>query len=71
MLLIVLKKNKKAKKWKFQNVEDKINQCLDDRKTKMIVKFNDGDSASVKYFAERKKNKSNYNVQVWKATYVR
>ena len=47
-------KNKKAKKRKFQNVEDKITQYLDPRKTKMIVDFNDGESASIKSFAVKK-----------------
>ena len=39
----------------FQNVEDKITQYLDPRKTKMIVDFNDGESASIKSFAVKKK----------------
>ena len=34
-------KNKKAKKRKFQDVEDKISHYLDPRKTKMIINFND------------------------------
>ena len=30
-------------KWKkFQDIDDKIPDCLDPRKTKMIIKFNDG-----------------------------
>ena len=49
-------KNKKAKKRKFQSVEEKILDCQDPRKTKMIIEFNDGESASVKSFAVKKKN---------------
>ena len=41
----------------FQNVEDKITQYLDPRKTKMIVDFNGGESASIKSFAVKKKVK--------------
>ena len=48
-------KNKKAKKRKFQSVEDKILDCQDPRKTKMIIEFNDRESASVKSFAVKKK----------------
>ena len=48
-------KNKKAEKRKFQSVEDKILDCQDPRKTKMIIEFNDGESASVKSFAVKKK----------------
>ena len=54
MLLKALKKNKKAKKRKFQNVDDKITQYLDPRKTKMIVGFNDSEPASIKTFAVKK-----------------
>ena len=55
MLLKAFKKIKKLKKRKFQNVGDKITQCLDPKKTKMIVEFNDGESASIKSFAVKKK----------------
>ena len=44
-------KNKKAKKRKFQSIEDKMTDCQDPRKTKMIIDFNDGESASIKSFA--------------------
>ena len=65
------KKNKKAKKRKFQNVDDKITQYLDPRKTKMIVGFNDSESASIKTFVVKKNwNKSNHKVYVWQVTYV-
>ena len=39
-------------KWKkFQDIDDKIPDCLDPRKTKMIIKFNVRESASIKSFA--------------------
>ena len=44
-------KNKKAKKRKFQSIEDEMTDCQDPRKTKMIIDFNDGESASIKSFA--------------------
>ena len=50
-------KSKKAKKTKFQTVDDKISQYLDPRKTKMIVDFNDGESVSIKSFVVKKKMK--------------
>ena len=34
-------KNKKAKERKFKNVKKKIFDCLDPRKTKMVVEFSD------------------------------
>ena len=49
-------KNKKAQKRKFRSIEDKITQYLDSRKTKMILEFNDGESASIRSFAVKKKN---------------
>ena len=49
-------KNKKAKKRKFQDIDNKICDYLDARKTKMIVDFNDSESASIKSFAVKKKN---------------
>ena len=57
ILLKASKKIKKLKKRKFQNVGDKITQCLDPRKTKMIVEFNNGESASTKSFPVKKKMK--------------
>ena len=50
-------KNKRAKKRKFQDVETKICFNLDARKTKMIVDFNDRESASIKSFAWKKRIK--------------
>ena len=55
MLLIPLKKIKKLKKRKFQNVEDKFTHYLDLRKTKMIFGFNGVESASIKSFTVKKK----------------
>ena len=49
-------KNKKVKKRKFKNVDEKITDCLDPRKTRMIIDFNDRESASIKSFAVKKKN---------------
>ena len=53
-----MKKIKKVKKMKFKNVDEKITECLDPRKTKMIIDFNDRESASIKSFAVKKKIKS-------------
>ena len=48
-------KNKNRRKRKFQNIDEKIADCLDPRKTKMIVEFNDRESAFIKSFAVKKK----------------
>ena len=48
---------KRTKKRKFKNVEDKITECLDPRKTKMIFDFNDRESANIESFAVKKKKK--------------
>ena len=48
-------KNKRAKKRKFEDVENKISINLDARKTKRIVNFNDRESANTKSFAVKKK----------------
>ena len=50
------KNNKKVKKRKFENVEDKITECLDLRKTKIIIDLNNCKSASIKSFGVKKKN---------------
>ena len=50
------KKDKKVKKRKFKNVDEKITECLDPRKTKIIIDFNDRESASIKSFTVKKKN---------------
>ena len=59
--------NKRVKKRNFQDVESKIYDLLDPRKTKMIIDFNDRESASIKSFAVKKKkrNKSNLEIYVW------
>ena len=41
-------KNKKAKKRKSQDIDNKICDYLDSRKTKIILDFNDRESASIK-----------------------
>ena len=56
MLLILSKKIKKQKKRNFKDIDEKITFCLDPRKTKMVVKFNDRESASIKSFAVKKIN---------------
>ena len=56
MLLILSKKTKKQKKRNFKDIDEKITFCLDPRKTKMVVKFNDRESASIKSFAVKKIN---------------
>ena len=55
MELTAIKKNKRAKKRKFEDVENKISINLDARKTKRIVNFNDRESANTKSFAVKKK----------------
>ena len=49
-------KNKKVRKRKIQSMEEKILDCQDPKKPKMIIEFNDGESDSVKSFAVKKKN---------------
>ena len=49
-------KNKNVKKRKFKSVDEKITNCPDPRKTKMVIDFNDHESASIKSFAVKKKN---------------
>ena len=41
-------------KRKFQKITEKTNDCLDSRKTKMIVEFNDHESSSIKSFSVKK-----------------
>ena len=55
-------------KIKFQNIDEKIEDCLDPRKTRMIIEFNNRESASIKSFAVKKKRKykSNFSVHVGK-----
>ena len=49
-------KKQKLKKRKFKNVDEKILDCLDPRITKMVVEFNDRESARIKFFAIKKRN---------------
>ena len=49
-------KNKKAKKRKFQTVEEKIAECADPRKTKLVTDFNDYEAASIKSIAVKEKS---------------
>ena len=55
MLLIL--SGKKKKKRKFKDIDEKIAFHLDPRKTKMVVEFNNRESASIKSFAIKKKKK--------------
>ena len=48
------KKNKKIKKGRFKDADEKIIDCLDPRKTRVVVEFNDRESASIKSFAVKK-----------------
>ena len=50
------KDKRKVRKRKFQEISETINDCLDPRRTKMIVEFNDPESTSIKYFAVKKRN---------------
>ena len=49
-------KNKKIKKKKFKEIDEKVTDCLDPRKTKMVVELNDRESSSIKSFAVQKRN---------------
>ena len=51
-----MKKNKHRRKRKFKNIDEKIADCLEPRKTKMIVEFNDRESASTKSFVVKKRS---------------
>ena len=57
MLLSLMKKIEKLKKRHFKNVEEKILDCLDQRKTIMVVDFKDRGSASIKPSAVKKEAK--------------
>ena len=51
----LFEKSKNKWKIKFQNIDEKIEDCLDPRKTRMIIEFNNRESASIKSFAVKKK----------------
>ena len=54
MPLILSKKIRKQKNRKFKDIDKDIDY-LDPRKTKMMVEFNDRESASIKSFAVKNK----------------
>ena len=54
MPLILSKKIRKQKNRKFKDIDTDIDY-LDPRKTKMMVEFNDRESASIKSFAVKNK----------------
>ena len=49
-------KSKNKRKRKFKNVDEKIPESLDPRKTKMVIEFNDHEAASIKSIAVKKRN---------------
>ena len=49
-------KKAKAKKRKFQTIEEKVASCSDPRKTKMVIEFNEAETASIKSIAVKKRN---------------
>ena len=55
-MLWTLTKKQTNKKRKFKNVDENILECLDPRKPKMLVEFNNRESASIKSFAVKKRN---------------
>ena len=56
MQLNLLKKSKNKRKRKFQDIDQKITDWLDPRKTKMVVEFNNRELASIKSFAVKKRS---------------
>ena len=50
-----MRKTKKLKKENSKMSMKKITNCLDLRKTKMVIDFNDQESASIKSLAVQKK----------------
>ena len=57
MLSILLKKKQKSKRIKFKNIAEKIIDCIDPRKTRIVINLTDRESASIKSFAVRKREK--------------
>ena len=49
-------KNKNKRKRKFKNFDEKIIESLDPRKTKMVIEFNDHETASIKSIAVKKRS---------------
>ena len=66
------KKNNKIKKRRFKDVDEIFFDCLDLRKTKMVVEFSNRESARSKSFAVKKmkQNKNDHSIHVWQATNV-
>ena len=54
--LSLLKRNKNAKKRKSKNVDKNISDCVDPRKTEMVIDFSDRECTSIKSFAVRNKS---------------
>ena len=48
-------KSKNRRKKKIKDLDEKISDCLDQRKTKMVIEFNDKESACIKSFAIKKR----------------
>ena len=59
--------DKNIKKRKLKYIKEKITDCLDPRKTKMLIDFNNRESASIKSFPVKKKrqDKSEHLFHVW------
>ena len=66
------KKNNKIKKRRFKDVDENFFDCLDLRKTKMVVEFSNRESARSKSFAVKKmkQNKNDHSIHAWQATNV-
>ena len=67
-----LQKKNKIKKRRFKDVDENFFDCLDLRKTKMVVEFSNRESARSKSFAVKKmkQNKNDHSIHVWQATNV-
>ena len=64
-------KSKNKRKRKFKNVDEKIAESLDPRKTNMVIEFNNYEAASIKSIAVKRRNNIKVaTFYVWKITYV-
>ena len=65
-------KDKNIKKRKLKYIEEKITDCLDPRKTKMLIDFDNRESASIKSFTIRKRDKIkvNHSFHVWQTAHA-
>ena len=61
--LIRIRKIKIQKKKRF--IDEKVVDCLDLRKARMVVECKYRESASIKSFAVKKRNKSNHTILCW------